>query len=316
MKHKVFLSFLCSVFALGLITGCKNNNLDSNIDENNKLNENIIQNGSSNNNSVKGTKYEVYTADYPKEKRNIDYYWNINTETFDKTRFDGKISFFGNVLNSKITGKTLTENGFSLSEITYYTCNDIFHIDDEIEKDYVQKCGQLTNQNKSYPIDFSSVGVPTLINFDKNDNYSSDNVEIYFEYNKTNDYIDFVTETEESNIIFPYFNGIKYDELTIDLIIENMGVPTYVADRTTADGYSLSLVYYYVYNDYVFKFDFVNIGKKVKYTGVTYMGTKTFNHSYIDYLYYDPNNEELYKAYNLKEKLDEEYKTYISSINN
>lgn len=307
MKKKTIFSLICFLCLIVILAGCGKK--DNTPDTNDKNNNTTVEE----NYSVDNTKYASYTADYSEESRNRDYYWNINTDTFDKTKFDGKISFFGNVIESKITGKTLADNGYNFSEVTYYTCNDIFHINDEIEKNYIQKCGQLSKNSKSYPIDYSSVGVPTLINFDKNDNFMNDNVEIYYEYNKTNDYVDFVTETEESNIIFPYFDGIKYDDLSIDLIIEKMGVPTYVSDRTDAEDYPMTFSYYYVYDDYVFKFDFIHI-TSTKFTGVTYMGRNIFNHSRIEY-YYDDNNDETYRVYNFKDLMDDEYKTYLKAIN-
>ena len=245
MKKKLLLSLLCGVLVIGLATGCEKNNDNQNSNVNNNDNQNSNENNNDiieENKSIKDTKYAVYTSDYSKDSRNIDYYWNINTETFDKTKFDKNISFFGNLINTKITAKTLSEAGYVFSETSYYSCSDIFGLKEN--KDYIQKCGKFTKSNIAYPIDETIVGVPTLINFNNNNDFTSDNVEVYFEYVYTNDYIDF---SNESNSIFPYFNGIKYDEINIDMIIENMGVPTYVSDRLASEDYPMTFSYYYVY---------------------------------------------------------------------
>ena len=43
------------------------------------------------------------------------------------------------------------------------------------------------------------------------------------------------------------------------------------------------------------------------------MGIKTFNHSRLQYEY-DSNGNVVEKKYTLKEKLDNEYKTYLKSL--
>ena len=44
------------------------------------------------------------------------------------------------------------------------------------------------------------------------------------------------------------------------------------------------------------------------------MGRNIFNHSRVEY-YYDDNNNETYRVYNLKDLMDNEYKTYLKAIN-
>ena len=78
------------------------------------------------------------------------------------------------------------------------------------------------------------------------------------------------TDKSDVNVVFPSLNGTAYENLTIDYIIEKMGVPTYVASgdaliptvRNDANSENImTFNYYYEYSDYTFVFHF-NCGQK------------------------------------------------------
>lgn len=255
------------------------------------------------------TKYEEYTDDYPIEKRNIDYYWNINTTKFDKSKFDGKILLFDNLIEGEITGKSLIENGYTFHHMSSYSCGNPLALWGE-DINYTSDCPFLLKNNKIYPIDYITVGAPDLINYDKNNDFTSENTELYYEYGKTNKFIDFVTETVESNIIYPYLDGTKYDDLTIDKIIEKLGVPKYVGERESNISDSILIFsYYYEYDKYVFKFSFIYTDK-ISLSSVTYMGIKTFNNYGLVY----DRKTDSYATYTLKESLQNSYAKYLKNF--
>ena len=70
--------------------------LNKNNDNNNS--DDIIENNEQNNNQSNEVSSEV------------DKYWNIDTSEFNASLFDGEFSISGNVIQSKLTGKTLKDN--------------------------------------------------------------------------------------------------------------------------------------------------------------------------------------------------------------
>jgi len=255
------------------------------------------------NKNTKNTKYSNYTANYPIQDRDLDYYWNINTEEYSSKKFDGKISFFGDIINKKITGKTLKENDYNIVDAPKsYSYSKNFFNNKKI--DYTVKSGHIKKNNKEYPDESDvayTLALPEFINFGNNDDFYSDETEFYYGFKKT--------VKNDSNIVYPSINGTKFSDLNINLIIEHMGVPTYVAKGdtlipTVRDNMDTNNVmtfnYYYEYPDYTFVFHFM--GSNQKLTGVEYLGKNIFNHSFND------------SEVTLKEKLKNAQNEYLKNI--
>lgn len=270
------------------------------------ISKNKVQSTTNNSNSV-GNIYSNYTEDYPIENRNIEYYWNINTEAYDSTKFDGSISFFGNIITTKITGKTLFENGYTIIDPpSSYSYSKNFFGNRPVNNtyDYRLKSGYIQKESQKFPDESrvaDTLALPKFINFGDDISYYTDETEFYYEYNKT--------DKSDVNVVFPSLNGTAYENLTIDYIIEKMGVPTYVASGDTLiptvrnDDNSENIMtfnYYYEYSDYTFVFHFMGFNQKL--TGVTYIGMQTFNHSFYD-------NE-----FTLKEILKNAQNEYLQNI--
>ena len=60
----------------------------------------------------------------------LDYYWNIDTTQFDKSKFDGSIYFYGETLNGKITSNTIKEAGIEIEEASEGQLEEAPHEDD------------------------------------------------------------------------------------------------------------------------------------------------------------------------------------------
>ena len=246
------------------------------------------------------TEYSKYTDSFPKEQRDLDYYWNINTEGYSSSKFNGEISFFGEIIKTKITGKTLKENGYTIVDPdSSYSYGKNFFSNKIV--DYTLKSGLVQKNSQQFPNDSDlsyTLKFPEFINFSNNDDFYTDETEFYYQYSKT--------VKKDSNIVFPSLNGTKYADLNIDLIIEQMGVPTFVGrgdiliptTRTSPDTKDIiTFNYYYEYPEYTFVFQFM--GFNHKFAGVCYMGKNIFNHTFFD-------NE-----MTLKEKLQNAQKEYL-----
>lgn len=278
-----------------------------------KTDNNLSGNSSNNINNESNSKadYSTYTSDVPRSERNIDYYWNINTDTFDKTKFDGKISVFGTVMNTKLTGKTLKDAGFMFvsmkSEDGNATEETTMKYDSE-EK-YYHVYGLLYANNKVYPTYNYNVSVD-LLNYQGINSIYDDTSEVYFSQNSI--------YQDKDNVIVPYMENVDYSKLTIDDIIDHLGAPTYVEGRVekldasdTSSG-STSFSYLYVYDDYVFKFNFMyNERTGCSVVGLIYMGRQKFN-SPTKVFNYDTYETDVYESYS--KYLDEQYEKYLKSI--
>ena len=264
-------------------------------------------NGSSNLN----VNYSTYTADVPKDQRTIDYYWNINTATFDKNKFDGRISVFGTIMNTKLTGKTLKDAGFIVVSLSSKDDkpNEKIELNYNSEDDYYSNYGLLYINNKVYPTYNLNVAVD-FVNYQGIKSVYDDSTELYFNQNTTYQDVD--------NIIIPYMENIDYSELTIDDSIDNLGVPTYVEGRTTKledTGTSLGAVmfgYVYVYDDYTFMFNFMyydNTGLSI--IGFTYMGSEKFSRP-VEVFNRETYKNDIYETYS--KLLDEQQDKYLKAI--
>lgn len=255
------------------------------------------------NKNTKNTKYSNYTANYPIQDRDLDYYWNINTEGYSSTKYDGKISFFGDIITTKITGKTLKDNGYTIIDApSSYSYSKNFFSNKKI--DYTIKSGHVQKNSQQFPDESDvsyTLALPEFINFGNNNDFYSDETEFYYEFSKT--------VKTDSNIVYPSIKGTKFSDLTIDLIIEHMGVPTYVAkgdaltpttrtSMTTED--VMTFDYYYEYPDYTIIFHFMGFNQRL--TGVKYLGKNTFNHTFHD------------SETSLKEKLQNAQNEYLKII--
>ena len=255
------------------------------------------------NETSKKTYYSRYTENFPKEQRNLDYYWNINTEGYSSLKYDGKISFFGEIIATKITGKTLKENGYTIVDPdSSYSYKKNFFSNAIV--DYSLKSGLVQKKMQQFPNDSdfaNTLAFPYFINFSNSDDFYTDETEFYYIYNKT--------LKKDSNIVFPSLNGTKYADLNIDLIIEQMGVPTFVGrgdiliptTRISTDTENImTFNYYYEYPEYTFVFQFMGFNQH--FAGVCYMGKNIFNHTFFD------------NDMTLKEKLQNAQKEYLKNI--
>ena len=253
--------------------------------------------------------YSQYTADYPVEKRTLDYYWNIDTSGFDKTQFDGIFSLFGNDFNGKITGKTLKDNGYQLqigsglfTELMLDKDNNCYS--DKSNGAYILK-DDVEYENSMF-----------LKNYKNETDLYSDNTEIKFYWG--------TTDKKFSDIIFPKCLVAGQDEnvgdnLKIDDIIEKLGVPTYVEERTDSSiEDKMHFTYIYVYDDYVFEFgmtylssdeESTEIGNAV--TSYWYVGMQTYDQPCK---YYDAESDEMLNYDSPFDFLKKDQEKYLKSI--
>lgn len=280
-------------------------------DNNNKNDTNSSENSSTNSNGSSSLEtnvdYSEYNADFPKEERTIDYYWNINTGDFDKEKFDGRFSVFGTIMNTKITGKTLSDAGFKFvdsslrdeSELVYDYQEKYYH--NEV---YVYKDGQVSPNTKNYNWIY-------LKNYEGISSAYDDSTEFYFEGVSVGEKL--------SDVVVPCMENVDYSKLTIDDIIDNLGVPTYVGGRETkledaGDFFGATVFYYhYVYDDYTLSYEFMYYDSTGCNTvGFRYQDNKVIMRSFdaVDVNTYETNfyNNQL-------EFWDEQQSKYLQAIN-
>jgi len=188
----------------------------------------------------------------------LDKYYNINTSTFNKKMFNGKINFFGIEVEGKITTNKLKKLGVETT-LCGFTC--------DISKDYLANTansnGFYCDSSPKFSIDTTS----DIIN--SNFNWGGAGNSMYLcDYTGGNDvYSDntLVTLGDGWNLsarnIYPtQFNIDNYKDITIDLVLEKLGNPTYVSgreDQCISNLYSYT-TYYYIYDDVAFLYSFYN----------------------------------------------------------
>lgn len=311
-KIVVVIMLVLSLF----FTACSKQ--EENVIQNDKESENISNNVEENKdkkeNNVSGIEHSMCTEDYPKEKRNINYYWNIYTPNFDKSKHNGKISVFGNVVEGKLTGKTLLDNGFEFVSLSsddedYRIIEQLRYVRYE-DKDghYCTEDVKLLKDGKVYPRDSYSP-IIHLTNINESTNLHEDATEVYFTQTTV------AQDTE--NIIVPYMEGVNLDTISIDDLIDSLGVPTYVGGRAaslenTPDSLgSKVFVYVYAYDDYIFKFKFVCDGNTDIYiSSFTYISREEFNRPFNVY----NENNELIEYANEDEFYQKIYQEYLEDI--
>lgn len=243
--------------------------------EDNDENEDSEDVAENEDNSLEVSDYSVYTKDYPVEKRTLDYYWNIDTSSFDKNMFDGSFSLFGYDFSGKITGSTLQENGFGIEIGGYPAC---------LFWDKEENCfWDLTNGSDIYMGD-TEIGQVTLRNYSNEDNFYSSNTEVDF-------YCGDSDATFNEAIIPKCFVTSKDDKMlesmTFDDVINHLGVPTYVIGRQDNSIDDVAFIeYLYAYDDYILIFASVYTDRNgAAVTGVTYTGITIYDQpcTYYDF---------------------------------
>ncbi len=187
----------------------------------------------------------------------LDYYWNIDTTQFDKSKFDGSIYFYGETLNGKITSNTIKEAGIEIEEASEGQLEEAPHEDDNFNYYMI-----LTLLKDGTEIE-SEILEPYLICYTENDSFYSDDALFT---TRRNDFGCFGGNKD----VFPSVLGVSdSSEITIDLVLEKLGNPTYVHRRTTTKLKSLDVLtyinYVYVYDDVAFYFQF-SCSENLKFT--------------------------------------------------
>lgn len=251
-KQVVILGIIISVIVVVLVAGLLISNVfkgkEKNLSEENKnvVEDNIEDEDSPNDTPVDGLIGET-----------LDYYWNIDTQSFDKSKFNGEISFYGNIINGKITTDKLLEVGIEIkryknSQIENETLNynnesDFWYL----ESPYISKNGEALQSSTSGSVTFTST-IPYIINYTNNEIYSEHSYVMLsksFGWNLT------------KYDIYPNILDIESaKDINIDLVLDKLGNPTYVSGRTDKTlksiyGYT---TYVYVYDEVVFLFAFYN----------------------------------------------------------
>lgn len=293
------------IIGASYLFGDKDDKTDTNSSENSSTNSN----GSSSSNT--NVDYSKYTASVPRSDRDLDYYWNINTATFDKSKFDGRISVFGTIMNTKLTGKTIKDAGFTF--VTWSSddgdAKEQTELNYDLEDEYHSNYGLLYINDKVYPTYNYNVTV-NFVNYKGINAVYDDSTELYF--SQTTIYQD------SGNLVVPYMENVDYSDMTIDDIIDTLGVPTYVEGRASKledagkSFGSTTFNYIYVYDDYTFKFNFMhydNTGFSI--TGITYMGSQEFGRP-VEVFNWDTMANDVYDTYS--KFLDKQQDEYLKAI--
>lgn len=266
------------------------NNLSNKNNDNNNSDD-IIENNEQNNNQSNEVSSE------------IDKYWNIDTSEFNASLFDEKFSISGNVIQSKLTGKTLKDNGYELRIGSGLFTELLWDKDNNIYSDKSNGAYILRN-NEEIQSDIY------LENYKNETNLYSDNTEISYYWNDN-------TETY-NDIIIPasLINNPEekvYKNLTIDNVVDKLGAPTYVQGRLTKtieNGQFFK--YVYVYNDYTLWFEILYYESTgITITGFRYEGNQSFSQPCE---YYDAELAEFRNYNNSLEYLNEEQTKYEKSL--
>lgn len=233
----------------------------------------------------------------------IDKFWNINTKDFNASLFDGKFSIAGEVVQTKLTGQKLKENGYELrigsglfKELLWDEENNVYS--DKSNGAYILKNSEELLE-----------GI-YLENYKNETDLYSDNTEVSYYWNDTS--------ARYNDIIIPTCLVDKTEELvgetlTVDNIVDKLGAPTYVQGRLTKtieEGQFFK--YVYVYSDYTLWFEMLYYEKLgITVTGFRYQGNQSFSQPCE---YYDSNTKE-FREYNKSlDYLNEEEIKYEKSL--
>ncbi len=214
--------------------------------------------------------------------KTVGSYYNIDTSKFDKSKFDGKINFYGSVIDGKIT-----TNKIKNAEIVLYK-EDIWNNNehrDIINYDWYDENGKTFFSAKMKYVDeqLSNDTTGAIV-------FSIDDYFFYNTQNKRDTYSDYTlfepeTTLEYNLITYEVYPSVlqvnKASDITIDLVLEKSGNPTYVSDRTSncLDTEYSYTTYIYVYDDVAFLFSFCNY-KNMKISAVYYYPIEAVNDDY------------------------------------
>lgn len=245
---------------------------------------------------------EQTTAESSNIPTEINKYWNINTKEFNASLFDGKFSIGGDVIQAKLTGKTLNENGYVLRIGSGLFEELIWDSDNNVYSDKSNGAYILKNNEELVE------GIH-LENYNKEKSLYSDNTEISFSWNDTmSKYNDIIIPT----ILIDKLDESVYDTLTVENIVDKLGAPTYVQGRLTKSIENGQFFkYVYVYNDYTLWFEMAyydTLGITV--TGFRYEGNQSFNQPCK---YYDSDSDEFRQYDKSLDYLNEEQDKYEKS---
>lgn len=225
--------------------------------------------------------------------KNIDYYYNIDTSKFDKSIFNGQINFHGITVDGKITTNKLKNLGVKVNQKYYETNYIAFKANDE----------GIYCSTTNFSIDTSM----DIINNDVQINDMSDYALLVCDYTGGNElysdntlltYGGFTWNLSGRNI-YPVQLGISsYGDITIDLVLEKLGNPTYVVDR---DDPCLSTIYsyttyIYVYDEVAFLYSFYN-WSNLKLASVYYYPIDDLNGKNPTKITYNDNEYDNYIDY-------------------
>ncbi len=232
----ILVGIVASVFFL--LNGKKD--IDGNNNQKTANNENAKSGD-----ECKGTNNELTNL----KGNNVGYYYNIDTSKFDKSKYNGKIHFFGDEIEGKITTNKLKNLGI---EISYF-------------KKETTKTGHTNFKSPSFSIDTTA----DIINADLNIPELGGDLSLVDYTGGSELYSDTTLLLSRSSFgfsltgrnIYPSQLGINnYKDITIDLLLEKLGNPTYVYERVSSCLKSINTytTYVYVYDDVVFLFAFYN----------------------------------------------------------
>ena len=262
---------------------------DNMIKDNNKTNSNVDKPQPTTN----YTDYSSYTEKVARGNRTIEYYYNIYTPAFNKTKYNKKISFFGTILEGPLTIKKLTN-----SNITFK--NNSGNMKTYKNGEVIQKYNGIDVYIDGVRYPQEKISFVVLI-----DAKNGEDDEIYFNQG--------TTSKDVKNIIVPYMENVDLNNITIDDLIDSLGVPTYVDGRdrklenVKKPSGPILFSYVYDYEDDIFVFDFVyykNTGinlTDMKYFGKLYYTRQVnvFNDDKSGYIEYNGYKEYYEYQYNL-----------------
>lgn len=265
MKKRLFAILLVSAVVLSLTACGGNKDEDTNTDNDTSSSAQTDSGSGEENTDQSDSASDAMPED-------IDKYWNIDTKEFDASRFDGKFSIAGEVVQSKLTGKTLQENGFELVSNSVAFKDLVWN---EEQNAYTDKNGICIMKNGSELLD-PMEHLVNMTNYKNETDIYSDNTEIsYYQNNVTETYNDVIIPT----CLITEPDELVYGTLTIERIVEQLGAPTYVRGRKSRSiDEGEYFTYVYVYDDYTLWFNFMyyeNTG--IMNVGYEYEGNQSFN---------------------------------------
>ena len=237
----------------------------SNDNSNKGTNDNQVNNSNNETNlNCKGTNTVLNNL----KGETVNYYYNIDTSKFNKNLFDGNINFYGTIVNGKITTNKLKSAGISV-EYSISRLNDEYNVRYfSTPKFSIDTSSDIINSDM--PLDNMGNDL-NVVDYTGGSEIYSDTALIscmgYFHWTLTG-----------RNIYPNQLQIDDYSDITIDLVLDKLGNPTYVNGRTNScleNEYTYT-TYVYVYDDVAFLFAFYN-WDNMKLAGVFYYPIEELN---------------------------------------